>query len=71
MPPEIDSVKFPKYVKPIGTDNQKTPDMYIFGSDNPYSFRSVAYAVFDIKRGGKESIVLILKAKLGSIIQER
>ena len=55
---EIDSVKFPRFVKPISANNKENPDRYIFGDSNPDSFGSVAYAVFDIESGGKESILL-------------
>ena len=43
---EIDSVKFPRFVKPISANNKENPDLYIFGDSNPDSFESVAYAVF-------------------------
>ena len=55
---EIHSVKFPRFVKPISANNKENPDLYIFGDSNPDSFGSVAYAVFEIESGAKESILL-------------
>ena len=47
----------------------QNPDLYNFGDSNPESFGSVAYAVFDMESGSKKSNLLMLKAKLGLIVQ--
>ena len=56
--------------KPTGGKKEENPDLFIFGDSNPNGFRAVAYAMFYMENGSKQSNRLISKAKLVPIVTE-
>ena len=66
----IKNIKFPRCVKPIGALEDVLPDLITFCDGNPDSFGAVAYVVYELAEGKKDSCLLMSKAKLGPLTQQ-
>ena len=57
-------------MKPIGALEDVLPDLITFCDGNPDSFGAVAYVVYELAEGKKDSCLLMSKAKLGPLTQQ-
>ena len=67
---QIENISFPRCVKPIGALEDVLPDLITFCDGNPDSFGAVAYVVYEMAEGKKDSCLLMSKAKLGPLTQQ-
>ena len=63
----LESVTFPRSVKPDSVDPQILPQLITFSDGNESSYGTVAYVLWTLLDGSKTARIFISKAKLGPL----
>jgi hypothetical protein len=63
----LDTIMFPRSIKPDDLDSNVLPALFSFNDGNPEAFGAVCYAVWTLLDGHRSSSLIISKAKLGPL----
>ena len=67
---QLQHVKFPRSFKPENVNPLVKPELVTFSDGNPHAFGTVAYIVWTLNDGRKESRLVGSKAKLAQILKK-
>ena len=63
----LDTITFPRSIKPYNADSSVLPALFSFNDGNPEAFGAVCYAIWTLFDGHRSSSLIISKAKLGPL----
>ena len=67
---KLEEIKFPRSFKPDCVDPNIDPDLVTFSDGNPHAFGTVAYVIWTLEDGSRQSRLVGSKAKLAQLLKK-
>ena len=67
---QLHKIELKQSLKPDNADPNRPPKLVTFSDGNPYSYEAVAYVLWTLTDRGKVINLVMLKAKLGPLLQK-